>query len=284
MRFLLALALLFNIAWAAEVQPLKVLPQNQGIIFTKTPGMAPKKKLLVYRRGPQGLALEGLLEVVVCKEKYCRANVQKLRPNVKLDTNLVYSTTRLDAAKVAQRPRVDAPRKEAPRTQAPKTAAKPGFAPFDALYIGLGGPFGNGLQLSYLMQREAQYWWGVSAGYFSSTTDKIGFSGQFISGVLEYILWRNESGLSLNPNIEMGIFRGVIDFTDVDAGPIVTHMGPLVIAGVSLRQEFDSWFFSAGLGYSYNIIPSSFLSEGQQYQPNVAGGMLTFKAGLGLKF
>jgi hypothetical protein len=262
--FIIFLLCIISSTWAAELRPLKIMPQNQGVYFSNTGKLNPRQSVLVYRKSEDRYVLEGMLEIIGCKEKFCNAKVKKIKTNVVLNNQHIFSIVKLTAQ--IQRPQ--------------PTVANTSRA----IYVGYGGPLQHGFLLSYMFKDRPHYSWGLSAGMFDQNIQNVGFSGFYSSLIMEYAIIKSQSGWHLSPYLEAGIFRGVVDFTQL-GGPMVTHFGPVTVAGLAWGKEWESWSLLMSGGYSYNILQTSYTDiDDSNFTTPMAGGLITFKAALGWKF
>lgn len=232
-----------------------VKPDNKGLIFPNNDEQEPSSLIFLYDKKETKLIFVGLAEVESCNEAGCFAKIKKIRKNIKVSENLIFSTVEY------------------------KKERKVGI---QKVYGSLGGPFGVAYNLSYFNQIGKKNSIGGRLGVVSNTIGKIKLNGIYFNLQQEFELWKNWN-LEFNPFFELGYFTGSVDFAELQ-GPKFKDSAPYLVLGINVWKNWQKAFIVGKLGYSYNFLESTYDAGGDKYNVSFAGSLMVAELGIGLTF
>lgn len=255
MKFIIAFIFIIGNCWSKEIRPLSIDSNRKEILFPDDEDYSAGSFIYLYQRLDKKLKFAGSALINKCDSKGCASRIKRMRKNVILSYDLIYSTVEFS--------------KEAPKKK-------------NLLYGSAGGPLGLAYNVGYFNQVDEKFKFGGRLGLVSNIVGKVKINGVYVNVHQEFELWKWWN-FDLNPYFEFGYFQGTLDFSEI-SGPAIDVSSPYFGAGMNAWKNWDRFFFIGRGGLSYNTLKPIYKDKGDEYNLSLAGFILTLELGIGLRF
>lgn len=255
MKFIIALILITSNCWSKEILPLSIEPNKKKLLFPVDVDYSTGSFIYFYQRINGKLKFAGNALINKCDASGCTSRIKKIRKNLVLSKDLIYST--IELTKAAQKKK-------------------------QRLYVSLGGPLGFAYNVGYFNQYDKKFKFGGRIGLISNIVGQVKINGVYINVHQEFELWKLWN-VDVNPYFELGYFQGTLNFSEI-AGPTINVTSPYLGAGLNIWKKWDRFFFIGRGGLSYNTLMPIYKDKGDEYNLSLSGALLVVELGIGLNF
>lgn len=205
--------------------------------------------------------------MIECKTKSCRATFKKIRKNITVTNEHIFSTTTLPLKKADDKETIEK-----------ETSVK------EIVYGSFGGVFNYGLQLGYLRDIGNDFRAGVFFGTIDHDFEKVNLKSNLLALQGDYRFHTfEESGVHFGAYGEAGYSFATIDYSAYQGGSI-KERAPFLATGAIFWKELDSFYVMFKGGYSYNFHSSSVSTDGRVITTPFDGGLFALELGAGYSF
>lgn len=255
MKFIIALILITTNSWSKEIRPLSIEPNKKEIHLPLDEDYSTGSFIYLYQRIDNKLKFAGSALINKCDANGCTSRIKKIRKNLVLTEDLIYSTIELNKAEHKKKHR---------------------------LYGSVGGPLGFAYNLGYFNQVDKKFNFGGRIGLVSNIVGKVKINGVYINVHQEFELWKLWN-IDLNPYFEIGYFQGTLNFSEI-SGPPINVSSPFLGLGMNVWKNWDRFFFIGRGGLSYNTLKPIYKDQGDKYNLSLSGTILVMELGIGFNF